>query len=272
VGSDGASFTATTARDGQYTIEGLPTDTYTLIADASGFARTFFATVNVTTGIIVIPIQMARESVITGSVSLASGGSAEGSPHVEAHPDGVTDPYQTYYGSVTNGAFSLDGLPAGSYDLSLTLPGYLPAALTGVVVVAGATVNVGSVVLSQDPPGQGIDVVSGGQDVGTITVQRYTGWMSDATGKNYTPINPYTDSGYSDRMQPNWDGAYINVVFQPSVGLEDSSFQYQWVQAVVAGQGDTNGSPPYLDPFFRDDNLPYYWTSAETSVSISGRA
>ncbi len=67
---------------------------------------------------------------------------------VQAQPDGVTDANQIYDASISNDAFTLTGLPAGNYDLTVTLPGYLPVTLSDVAVGAGATVDVGTLNLA----------------------------------------------------------------------------------------------------------------------------
>ena len=99
IGSAGTLFTTTSDSNGQYVFKGLPADTYTLIADASGFARTFLDGVVATSGSVGTVLVMAPESVINGMVNLASGGPVGGTLQVEAQPAGTTDPNQTYYGT-----------------------------------------------------------------------------------------------------------------------------------------------------------------------------
>ena len=142
------TLAAVTAADGTYSLAGVPADTYTIIANATGFARTFQANVAITSGSHTLSLTMVPESVITGSVNPAVGGPIGGTLQVMAQPVGVTDPNQDYFASITNNSFSLNGLPAGSYDLSISLPGYLPATLTTVTVAGGATVNVAVINLS----------------------------------------------------------------------------------------------------------------------------
>ncbi len=67
----GDSFTATSDADGQYVFHGLPDGTYTLIADASDFARTFLDGIMVSSGTQGINLSMSPESVLTGTVSPA---------------------------------------------------------------------------------------------------------------------------------------------------------------------------------------------------------
>lgn len=49
----------------------------------------------------------------------------------------------------------------------------------------------------------------------------------------------------------------------------------QWIQSVYDGRGtigQNDGSAlPYLDPYQRDDNLPFYWTNTENAMTGTGR-
>lgn len=106
------------------------------------------------------------------------------------------------------------------------------------------------------------------QTVGELQIVNYYGWESDANA-DYTPRNPYTDVGYTDPARPNRDGALMQAVF--TVDPDACPMNYQWIQVVTGGTG-TIGTPPYLDPFNRDDDLPFYWTSAEANAAGIGKA
>ena len=49
----------------------------------------------------------------------------------------------------------------------------------------------------------------------------------------------------------------------------------QWIQSVYDGKGtigqNAGAALPYLDPYMRDDNLPYYWTNVENGTVGTGR-
>lgn len=50
----------------------------------------------------------------------------------------------------------------------------------------------------------------------------------------------------------------------------DCIYNFQWIQSIydgkgTIGQGDGT-QPPYLDPYKRDDNLPWYWTTPENNT------
>ena len=144
IGSAGTEFTATTNSAGEYVLDGLPPDTYTLIATAAGFAQALQENIVLTTGSQTLGLAMTPQSVITGSVNPAAGGPAGGNLEVEAQPVGVTDPNQEYFATVSGEGFTLDELPAGTYSVSISLPGYVPVTLSRVTVAVGATVDVGA--------------------------------------------------------------------------------------------------------------------------------
>ncbi len=64
--------------------------------------------------------------------------------------------------------------------------------------------------------------------------------------------------------------AQFNQTYMPACNLG-----LQWIQAIIGGQGTIGqtlgGKIPYLDPYQRDDNLPYYYTTAENSTVGEGQ-
>ena len=99
--------------------------------------------------------------------------------------------------------------------------------------------------------------------LGTLNINTYFAWTSgvdSGSGIPYSPENPGLPT--TGVQWENRAGGAIVANFTP--GDTDCSPQFEWVQAVVGGTG-TIGTPPYLDPFNRDDNLPFYWTAAENS-------
>lgn len=81
---------------------------------------------------------------INGSVALAAGRGAtsQGILITVLSPPGIS-PAQTD----AAGDFVLDELPPGSYDLEVSFVGYLPQVVTGVIVTAGQTTDVGQITL-----------------------------------------------------------------------------------------------------------------------------
>jgi len=70
-----------------------------------------------------------------------------------------------------------------------------------------------------------------------------------------------------------WSGAVMEALFNedPNFCLPGEDIaNLRWIQAVTAGT-NTIGTPPYLDPFNRDDGLPFYWTEAENADPADGK-
>ena len=95
----------------------------------------------------------------------------------------------------------------------------------------------------------------------------------------YLTINQYHADNPTD-TPPKYPGATLEATFSqqdPSCNLN-----LHWIQAIVGGVGtigqtlaaqDNVADPiPYLDPYKRDDNLPYYWTEAENGQVGDGRS
>ncbi|HQU42080.1 MAG TPA: carboxypeptidase regulatory-like domain-containing protein, partial [Pirellulales bacterium] len=149
-GTSGTEFDGYTDANGNFDLAGLPPDTYTLQVDATGLARSVVENLTITaaTGPSPQAISMVPEGVIAGSLTLPSGGQSGGTLTVAADLEGGTDLTQEYTAEFPGGtSFSLNGLPAGVYDLSIDLDGYLPQTVTGITVTSGATANPGAIVM-----------------------------------------------------------------------------------------------------------------------------
>src|SRR5262249_18287251 len=119
---DGTTYTAVADANGKYSLEGLVPSTYTLVADAAGRARTLVSNVTLaTTDRVAVTISMVAESVITGSVNLAPGGPVGGTLQVEAEPSGNTDPNFIFIKTTQDTNFTINGLPTGTYNLTVSL-------------------------------------------------------------------------------------------------------------------------------------------------------
>ncbi|OJW22633.1 MAG: hypothetical protein BGO49_01230 [Planctomycetales bacterium 71-10] len=145
------------------------------------------------------------------------------------------------------------------------------AALRGILalclgVTAWSQAGAGLIQKTVDPNPMVVDC--DGQKVGELEIVNYYGWQSDANA-DYTPRNPYADVGYTDPEDPDRGGALMQAVFK--VDPDACPMNYQWIQVVTGGTG-TIGTPPYLDPFNRDDNLPFYWTTNEANTAGVGKA
>lgn len=145
-------------------------------------------------------------------------------------------------------------------------PRALVAALALIVVSTASAARIDSGVGLDTPESQYRDVYCDtGQTefLGTISVESYFAWTSgvdSGSGIPYSPENPGLPT--TGAQWENRAGADMVVNFSP--GDTDCDAQYRWIQAVVDGSG-TIGTPPYLDPFNRDDGLPFYWTEDENA-------
>ena len=147
-GATGTLFDGYTDANGSFDIAGLPPDTYALEIDATGLARSVVEnlTVTATTGPTPQAISMAPEGVIAGTLTLPSGGPTGGTLTVAADLEGSTDLSQQYTAQFPGGtSFSLGGLPAGTYDLTIALDGYLPQTVKGIAVTSGNTADPGPI-------------------------------------------------------------------------------------------------------------------------------
>jgi len=141
----GVAFTLLTDSDGRYDVTGLAAGTYDLIVSADGYARGVVDGVVVTQTAVPETVALSEESLITGVIAEFAGGPAGGVAEVIAQPRGNTDPNQVYSTSSTSGSFAIDGLPAGTYDVNLSLPGYVSQTVAGVVVAADGSADLGTI-------------------------------------------------------------------------------------------------------------------------------
>jgi hypothetical protein len=191
----GQGYVATSDAKGNYNLTGLSAGVYDLVINAAGYARTVLAGVDVTHVNAIETVNMAPEAVFVGTITLGSGGPARGTLQVFVQPSGNTDPNQFYETTSTLSSFTLGGLPGGTYDVTLTMPGYISQTLAGVSVPAGASTNLGAIALA---PASEIDGTVNSTDpnnlAGGIEVQALKGAvvagsaMADASG-NFQILN-----------------------------------------------------------------------------------
>ena len=144
----GQGFSVTTDSNGNYMLSGLPAAVYDLVVTAPSYARSEVAGVDVTQSNATEVVSLVGEGVITGTIASASGGLQESTLTVTAGIVGSTDANQTFTTTSTTTGFELDGLPAGTYNVTLSLPGYIPQTESGVVVTGGQSTDLGTITLS----------------------------------------------------------------------------------------------------------------------------
>ena len=198
--ASGQGFQATSDGNGNYTLSGLPAGVYDLVVNAAGYAQAEILGVDVTNGNAAEPVTLASESSIAGTISLAGGGPAESTLQVVASIDGSIDANQTYAATSTTSGFFLDGLPAGTYDVNIELPGYITQTISDVAVAAGHAVDLGNLTLapaseidgtvtSTDPNASAANLVVNALQNGVVVA----GTITDAAGDfQITNLQPGT--------------------------------------------------------------------------------
>ena len=211
--ADSSEFPATSDAQGNFSFTGLPPGVYDLIVNAAGYARTIAAGVDVSTANAVQTITMSPEAVLSGSVTLGSGGATASALTVTVEPVGNTDPNQIYSVTTSLLSFQVVVLPAGEYDVTFSMSGYLAQTLTGVNVAAGAQVNLSAVTLAPpatvsgtleatDPSLSVAGVLITAQIGGTVAASAYTDDLGNYTLANLAPgtyaISALPPAGFSD--------------------------------------------------------------------------
>lgn len=113
--------------------------------------------------------------------------------------------------------------------------------ILGWALGALATTAWGATIPAPNP----MDVMCGDKKLGTLEIKRYSEGTDDV-----------------GRVGGLLEALFVNA--DPAC-----PHNLRWIQSVTDGKntiGQNNGTaPPYLDPFQRDDKLPWYWTEAENS-------
>jgi hypothetical protein len=119
-----------------------------------------------------------------------------------------------------------------------------------------------------DPANRSLNIFGNGGLLGSLAIDNYYSWTSgfnSGGGIPYTPQNPGLSTVGSQYQ--NAGGLHMSSTFSfaPS-----ASAQLRWINTIVSGVS-TIGPAPYLDPYNRDDGLPFYWTESENAgVGASG--
>ena len=143
----GVGYRATTDANGYYSLSGLPAGDFDLVVNAPGYAQAEIVGVDASGGDAVQDVGMAAQSSLLGTVTLASGGPGGAELVIVATLVGGSDADQIYSTSSTTTSFQLDGLPAGTYDITVSMPGYIAQTLSAVVVPSGESVDLGELTL-----------------------------------------------------------------------------------------------------------------------------
>ncbi len=146
VSIDNTDFEMVTAQNGVFTINNIPAGTYNLTARLDGydaFSKSFSVVAAQNTVISDFKMELSR-GAITGTANLAGTNN-----HSEILIQIQGEPYST----VTNddGAFTISGVPVGSYTIKASKTNYTTTTATDINVVANSTVDAGLLELSTNP-------------------------------------------------------------------------------------------------------------------------
>lgn len=113
-----------------------------------------------------------------------------------------------------------------------------------------------------------MEIKCGDDVIGTLAIDEYFAWNSGPFEDGMVSFNPENPGLPDDEdTYENRAGAKMEAIFAQTNDMFDCDFR--WIQGVMDGVG-TIGTPPYLDPFNRDDGLPFYWTEAENANASYG--
>ncbi len=215
--TDRTADTTTTGPDGTYQLRAAPGD-HEIAVEEFGWT-TATATVAVTEGTFTrhdVALRKAPVGTLTGTVTFA--GSGHGVPGVTIALDGT--PVHTTSGD--GGAYRLTGVPAGTYDLTASLPGY-PSPAPKTVTVDGDATATADVAVPVPPPTVG--VLGTGSAAYAATIGAYLDakgianeaidWDADVTRYDTIVVNRPGDPGdarFRDFLAAT-DAAGIGVVF-----------------------------------------------------------
>ncbi|HVX09989.1 MAG TPA: CARDB domain-containing protein [Pirellulales bacterium] len=144
--ANGTVFSDTTAADGSYAIDGLVTGTYSLSVQAAGYAQQDISGLSLGSIDLTQNVTLNAQATLTGQVTLQPGGPGGPVTVLAVKTDG-SDAGQVFEATVTLPDFVVGDLPAGTYNVTASANGYLPQTITGVSVLAGAQMSVGSLSL-----------------------------------------------------------------------------------------------------------------------------
>ena len=222
----GLVFSTTSDSSGNYTFAGLPAGIYDLVINAAGFARAEIAGVDLTLNNATQPIALTTQSTIGGTIVLGSGGPAESTLVVTAALAGSIDPNQTFSTFSTSTSFLLAQLPAGTYTVTVKLPGYVTQTFTSQVVAASANLDLGTINLIPVASIAGT-LLPGSQQVSVSDT------LIDATQNGQVIGTAYTDASGKYTISNLAPGAYTITAVLPGVIADQVS------STVAAGVNQT---------------------------------
>jgi len=191
----GGPATTTTNASGVYTLTGITPGTYTVTATQPGYATGTDTMITVTAGhTATANFTMAATSSIGGTVldtESPTGLPVTGATVAYTGPNGSGS---TSVINAVNGAYSLVGVPAGTYTVTASATGFTSVTNSGVIVTVSGTATSSFTMTANSSIGGALSN-SDGSAVSGVTVT-YTGTSgSTGTGSVTTSSSPYTLAG-----------------------------------------------------------------------------
>ena len=190
------SYTASTTKSGSWVVNNVVPGTYSIEFNKIGYVHQVLNDVIVTG---------AKITLVSQIVLSENGGSVSGAVEVSATENltGISiiakneDKNKNYYVLTdSEGNFKLNSLPAGTYTITATYPGYKSAVRTGVIVSVGNDINIGLLSISEKA---------------TYSITGYcvlAGMQSGFEGTNVL-LQSTTDSSYTRSTTTNIEGNYV---------------------------------------------------------------
>jgi hypothetical protein len=203
VTADGPVFvTTTTGADGTYSLTGLDIGTYTVTFHADGFIDPTPQTITITAynTTVTANAQVNAPSTISGVISLSGANPIDGATVT------IDGPTWSTITTGPDGAYSFGVLPPGSYDMTVTAPGYVDSVTITVPVPDFGSSVVQNVTLLAS---SSVDVLVTDSELGPIqgaavnvsSADSTFAGVTDATGHALVtglPIGSYTVSATAD--------------------------------------------------------------------------
>ncbi len=236
---DTVVYAATTDSSGRYSLEAAAPGTYTLVAIATGHARTWIADVDVAKGSPDVDLQLGEPASIAATVTV--NGQPAGAVVVMAQLQQSPGFGSFFAATDADGVFRLEDLSAGTYDISLLLVGTGDIErLDGVSVTAGQDLDLGLMAFTA---------------VTALTAEkRAVSASSEVTAPTASTSGPWAPGGWTPPGHPkrpaDWDQpgviamlssmkTYLQVTLMPiELGTFGAATELLWMEYLYSSQSN----------------------------------